>query len=104
MSLFRLPEREPLAEYDAALASRLTALLVGTLQQEHGTSEPEALRLADEVCWTVTRERDGTWLNLAHGGSVIGAGGDPRRNEDRLTLYVRQMAYDLVGREADFQP
>ena len=104
MSLFRLPDSEPLAEYDPALASRLATLLVETLQQELAMPEPEALRLANEVVWTVTRERDGMWLNLAHGGDVIGAGGDPRRDEKRLTLYIRQMAYSLAGRDEDFQP
>jgi len=38
------------------------------------------------------------------GGSIIGAGGDPRRHEDGVTLYVRQMAYELVGRDRDFEP
>ena len=79
--------------------------MVETLQDELSTPQPEALRLANEVVWTVTRESDGMWLNLTHGtGSVIGVGGDWRRDEDGLTLYVRQMAYELVGREHEFEP
>ena len=61
--------------------------------------------MASEVVWTVTRERDGTWLHLTHAaGSSFSVGGSWRRDEAGLTLYVRQMAYDLVGRESDFQP
>lgn len=104
MRLFRLRDTEPLAEYDAALASRLATLLVEVLREELSQPEAEAPRLAGEVTWTVTRERDGMWLNLAHGEHVIGVGGNPRRDEERLTLYVRQMAYSLVGRDADFKP
>ncbi len=106
MSLFRLPDSEPLAEYDPALASRLLTLLVRVLRDELGKPESEAQELAGMVVWTVTRERDGMWLNLTYEGrgTVIGVGGDPRRHEDGLTLYVRQMAYELVGRDRDFQP
>ena len=103
MSLFRLPNTEPLAEYDPALASRLATVLVETLQQELAPPEPEALRLANEVVWTVTRERDGMWLNLAGGSGVIRAGGGPRRDEKGLTLYVRQTACSLAGRDEDFE-
>ena len=100
-----MPDNEPLAEYDRALASRLATLLVETLHQELGTPEPEALRLADRVVSTVTKERDGVWLNLTHGtGNVIGAGGNWRGHEEGLTLYVRQLAYELVGRERDVEP
>jgi hypothetical protein len=105
VSLFRLPADEPLAEYDAGLAQRLLTLLTRVLCNELDTSESEARELAAKVVWTVSRERDRMWLNLTYdGGSVIGAGGDPRRNEDGLTLYVRQMAYELVGRDRDFEP
>lgn len=105
MSLFRLPDEEPLAEVDAALAARLRALLLQTLQDELTTPEPEALRLADDVTWTVTRERDGMWLTLTRGTqNAIGIGGDWRRDDDGLTLYVRQLAYELVGREREFEP
>jgi len=100
-----LPDSEPLAEYDPALAKRLLTLLTGVLQDELGTPEAEAHELAGKVVWTVTRERDGMWLNLTFdGGSVMGAGGDPRRHEDGLMLWVRQMAYELVGRDCDFEP
>lgn len=100
-----MPDKEPLAEYNPALAGRLATLLVETLQGELATPRPEALRLAGEVVWTVTRGRDGMWLNLAHGTEgAIGVGGDWRRDEDGLTLYVRQTAYALVGRECDFEP
>lgn len=44
------------------------------------------------------------WLNWAHGDAVIGVGADPRRAENGLVLYVRQMAYSLVGRDEDFEP
>ena len=105
MSLFRRPRKQTLAEYDAALAGRLTRLLVETLQKELATPHTEALRLASGVVWTVTREHDGTWLHLTHAaGSRLGVGGNWRRDEAGLTLYVRQMAYDLVGRESDFEP
>lgn len=105
MSLFRLSDKEPLVEYDSALAARLSTLLVEILQGELAKPEREALRLANQVVWTVTRERDGVWLNLAHGTDiVIGVGGHWRRDEDGLTLYVRQMAYELAGRERDFEP
>jgi hypothetical protein len=99
-----LPEREPLVEYDPALASRLATLLVETLRQELALPEPDALRLGSEVVWTVTRERDGMWLNLAHGEHVMGVRGNPRRDEEGLALYVRQMAYSLAGRDEDFEP
>lgn len=80
-------------------------LLSQTMQDELATPETEALRLAVEVVWTVTREHDGTWLNLTHpAGTAIGVGGNWRRDEAALTLYVRQMAYELVGRESDFEP
>ncbi len=79
VSLFRLPDSEPLAEYDPALAKRLLTLLTDVLRDELGTPESEAQDLAGKVVWTVTRERDGMWLNLTYdGGSIMGVGGDPR--------------------------
>lgn len=105
MSLFRAPREQPLAEYDAAIAGRLTRLLIQTMQTELATPETDARRLASEVVWTVTREGDGVWLNLNHAaGSSLGVGGNWRRDEAGLTLYVRQMAYSLLGRESDFEP
>jgi hypothetical protein len=76
-----------------------------TLQKELAMPETEALRSASEVTWTVTRERHGTWLHLTHAaGSSIGVGGAWRRDEAGLTLDVRQMAYDLLARDPDFEP
>jgi len=105
VSLFRLPDSQTLAAYDPDLARRLLTLLTGVLRDELGAPAAEAQKLAGKVVWTVTREGDGTWLNLTlDGGSILGSGGDPRRHEDGLTLYVRQIAYDLVGRDRDFEP
>lgn len=74
------------------------------LRDELAQPEAEAQRLAGAVVWTVTRERGRMWLNLVHGEHYIGVGGNPRRDEKRLTLYVRQMGYSLVGRDEDFAP
>lgn len=104
MSLFRVPASEPLAQYDAALAVRLFELLLETLRDELGCPEAEALERAGTVAWTVTRERDGMWLNLTSDGSTIGVGGGSRRDEELLAVHVRQMAYDLCGRELVFNP
>ena len=100
------PVSEELAAYDSALASSLRATLVTALRDELDRPEDEALELAGEVLCPVTREKDGLWLGLTHdhSGSSLGVGGDWRRNKGLLTLYVRQMAYSLVGRDRDFQP
>lgn len=105
VSILRLPDRQTLVEYDATLAARLSKLLVDTLQDELGEPEREAVRLASEVGWTVTRELDGAWLKLTHGtDTALGVGGNWQRDEDGLTLYVRQLAYELAGRASDFEP
>lgn len=100
MKLFRLPEEEPLADNDPALAQRLLQRLLGVLQGELGQSEAEAQRLASEVVWLIRRERDGLWLCM--GG--IGVSGTWREDEGGLDLYVRQLAYDLTDRSEDFEP
>ena len=103
MRFFHKSVSEELAAYDSALASSLRATLVTTLRDELDRAECEALELAGEVLWTVTREKDGLWLGLTHdhSGSSLGVGGDWRRNKGLLTLYVRQMAYgSLLDGEA----
>ena len=89
-----MPASEPLADYDPGLAQRLTVLLVDVLQRE-----PAAAR-AERVSWSVRREPDGLWLQMGH----LGVGGDWRSDEAGLTLYVRQLAYELLDRGADFRP
>ena len=73
--MLRLPDTQTLEQYDAALAARLSRLLVDTLQDGLGKPEREAVRLASEVRWTVTRERDGAWLRLTHGTDAVLGGG-----------------------------
>jgi hypothetical protein len=105
MSTSPVSNSESLAEHDPAQARRLSGVLLGTLRNELGRSADEARELASTVVWTVTRERDGDWLNLTYeSGPVIGGGGDLGDDEDGLTVYIRQLAYHLVGREGDFQP
>jgi len=98
--LLRFPGVKPLAEYDPALAQRLLRSLRDVLRDELGQSPREADALAGQVSWSVSRESDGLWLRMGH----LGVGGTWRSHEAGLRLYVRQLAYDLVGRASEFQP
>lgn len=92
-----------LASYDGELAERLFSLLVRTLVAELRKAPDEACVLAREVSWHVTFEDDGLWLTMSYRSTESGVGGDWRDDEDALSLYVRQVAYDLVGRSQDFR-
>ena len=94
MKLFRVPATEPLTDYDPGLAQRLSGLLVAVLQRELGESPSGAAARADQVSWSVRRAPDGLWLEMGH----LGVGGDWRSDEAGLTLYVRQLAYELLDR------
>jgi hypothetical protein len=89
----------PLAHYDAALMSRLSARLLTTLTDTLHQSASTATELASQVVWTVESDDRGLWMTMTLPDGIVRAvGGEWPDEPDSLLWYVDDVAYGLAGR------